>query len=336
MGLSHPVGTKPPNAWGFHDLHGNVWEWCSDWYAPYSGEAVTDPTGPSAGTDKVFRGGSWFDFHPAHRSANRHRHRPDQRYTAIGFRLVLEPASLRADRVVQLPDGAELAFLRVRAGSYERGSPAEEVGRAADEGPRHRVTLSRDFYLGQTEVTQAQWQAIMRGNPSVFQDGPDAAQRPVEWISWNDSQAFLAALNALGLGRFRLPTEAEWEYAARGGTSTRFPWGEDSSYRELAANGWGNPRSEGRTHRVATRRANPWGFFDLAGNVWEWCSDWKGPYAAGEQTDPVGPHAGTARVIRGGSWFNEPEALRSANRHGHPPDSRQTNLGLRLVLEPEE
>ena len=331
----HPVGAKPANPWGFHDLHGNVWEWCADWYGPYAEGPQTDPAGPARGEERVFRGGSWFDFPPALRSANRHRHGPADRYPAIGLRLALDPATVHADRVATLPGGVPLPFLRLPAGSFRRGSPDGEAGRARDEAPLHTVRLSRDLYLGQFEVTQQQWTAVMGTNPSLFADGPEAPQRPVERVDFAAVAAFLARLNALGLGRFRLPTEAEWEYAARAGTTTRFPWGDDSNHAGLRRHGWFNPFSEGRTHPVGTRAPNPWGFFDLAGNVWEWCADWRGDYAAGDVVDPAGPATGTQRVIRGGSWFNEPEALRPANRHAHPETSRLNNLGLRLVLETE-
>ena len=333
-GTTQPVGTKPANPWGFHDLHGNAWEWRADGYGPYRDGPQTDPAGPATGTDRVFRGGSWFDFFPAHRSANRHRHPPDRTSTAVGLRLVLDPESVRADKTVLLPGAVPLHFMRLDAGSYLRGSPESEVGRAKDEGPAHRVTLGRPFYLGKFEITQAQWSAVMGNNPSTFTDRPDAAVHPVDHVSWTDAREFFAKLNLMGFGRFRLPTESEWEYAARAGTTTRFPWGDDPGFRELPAHGWFNPRSEGRSHPVGLKRANAWGIYDLAGGVWEWCADWKGDYPAGPVTDPAGPAEGKLRVIRGGSWFNEPEALRSANRHGHEPASRQTNLGLRIVWEP--
>jgi hypothetical protein len=174
----------------------------------------------------------------------------------------------------------------------------------------------------------------MGENPSTFQDFPASASHPVEGVSWLDAQAFLAKLNAAGVGRFRLPTEAEWEYAARAGTTDRFPWGDDAEYRELPLHAWYYSRAEGRSHPVGRKRPNPWGLHDMFGGVWEWCADWFGAYDSAPVLDPQGPAGGTHRCIRGGSWFNEPEALRCANRHRHSPESRQTNLGLRLVWEP--
>ncbi|MFN9264124.1 MAG: formylglycine-generating enzyme family protein [Acidobacteriota bacterium] len=327
---THPVGQKPPNAWGLHDMHGNVWEWCTDWYGPYPASPQTDPTGPPHGKERVFRGGSWYDFPNALRSANRHRHSPDGRYPAIGLRLVRESDTENA-RTVTLPGGIALPLVRIPAGRFLRGSPPAEAGRANDESPLHEVTISRPFWLAAYEVTQQQWRTVMGSNPSTFAHGEDAPRRPVERVSWHDAQDFLARLNALGIGRFRLPTEAEWEYAARAGSPARFAFGEDPAFEALPKYAWFYSRAEGRSHPVGGKQPNPWGVYDLYGNVWEWCADWFGPYPAAPVTDPQGPASGRDRVIRGGSWFNEPEALRSANRHRHPPDSRQTNLGLRLI-----
>jgi len=326
---THLVGQKHPNAWGLYDMHGNVWEWCSDWYAPYTADNAIDPIGPLSGKEKVFRGGSWYDFPDALRSANRHRHTPDKGFTSIGFRLVMEP-TIGEEKLAILPGGITMRFIRLPAGDFAMGSQQSEAGRAPDEGPVHRVTISKPVYMGIHEVTQAQWSAVMGQNPSVFTEHEN---NPVEMVSWRDTQDFLSRLNALNLeGTFRLPTEAEWEYAARAGSTTRFGFGDDPEYGALLQHGWFYSRAEGRSHNVGLKKPNAWGLFDMHGNVWEWCSDWFAPYANDlAVTNPQGPALGTHRVIRGGSWFNEPEALRSANRHRHDPDSRQTNLGLRLI-----
>jgi formylglycine-generating enzyme required for sulfatase activity len=268
------------------------------------------------------------------RSANRHRHLPDGRYTAIGLRLVKELDSME-ERTLLLPGSIPLRVVRIPAGRFQMGSPTSEVGHATDEAPVREVSISRPFWLGAWEVTQEQWQSVMGSNPSTFQPATNASQLPVERVSWNDAQDFLNRLNALGLGRFRLPTEAEWEYAARAGSSERFSFGDDPGYRTLANHAWFYSRAEGRSHPVGAKRPNAWNLYDMYGNVWEWCSDWFAPYSAGPAVDPQGPPTGREKVIRGGSWFNEPEALRSANRHRHPPESRQTNLGLRIVWEEE-
>lgn len=240
------------------------------------------------------------------------------------------------ERTVSVADGVELRFVRIAPGTFVRGSPPTEPGRDRDEGPAHAVTITRAFHLGVHEVTQAQWTAVMGSNPAVFRRGPDSPRRPVESVSWEDCQRFIARLNARGVGRFRLPTEAEWEYAARAGSTTRFPWGDDPKEYITHAHAWANSRSYAITHPVGEKPPNAWGLHDLHGNVWEWCSDWYGPYAEGPQRDPTGPAAGRERVFRGGSWYDFPVSLRSANRHRHGPDGRYTAVGLRLVWEPED
>jgi len=240
------------------------------------------------------------------------------------------------ERRVDLGSGEAMRFVWIPPGSYVRGSPAGEAGRGADEGPRHEVTLTRGFFLGVHEVTQAHWETVMGRNPSAFRYGVDARRRPVDSVSWEDCARFIARLDGRGAGRFRLPTEAEWEYAARAGSATRFPWGDDLQESETHAHAWANSRSYAVTHPVGTKPANAWGLQDMHGNVWEWCSDWYGPYASGPQRDPSGPASGTERVFRGGSWYDFPVSLRSANRHRHRPHGRYTAVGLRLVWEPEE
>ena len=213
------------------------------------------------------------------------------------------------------------------------GSDSSEQNRQNDEGPVHEVTISNDFFIGQFEVTQLQWETIMGDNPSVFHRYDESEDHPVDRVSWVDIQQFIAKLNALNIGKFRLPTEAEWEYACRAGIQTRYSFGDDPKYRELNQYAWFNSRSEGRSWPVGIKMSNPWGIYDMHGSVWEWCQDWYGPYIEDPEIDPVGPAEGENKIIRGGSWFNEPEALRSANRHRQPPDSRQTNNGFRLILE---
>jgi formylglycine-generating enzyme required for sulfatase activity len=235
-----------------------------------------------------------------------------------------------------LPGGVALKLCYIPAGSFVMGSDSADVFYQGDEFPAHRVTLTRGFYLGQFEVTQAQWEAVMGENPSVFDRYPTSPRHPVDMISWDDCQVFLEKINALGLpGRFRLPTEAEWEYACRAGTETLFYWGDDLALGPMLKHAWFYSRAAGRSHPVGKKQPNAWQLYDMSGGVWEWCQDWRGPYEAGPQTDPTGPATGERRIYRGGSWFNEPEALRSANRHGHPPDTRGTNSGLRVVWEPD-
>ena len=322
MASPHPVGQKHPNPWGLYDMSGNVWEWCQDSYARYGQLPKTD-------TLKVFRGGSWYDFAKSQRSANRHKHGWNERFPAIGLRIVLE----KRVKSLPLPGYMSMRFVRIPAGSFVMGSDSNDVFYQKDEFPAHEVKISDDFWMGQFEVTQEQWQAVMGENPSVFHQGKEAKDRPVDMVSWEDCQAFIAKLNESGPGTFRLPTEAEWEYACRAGTQSLYPWGEDLSLKSIQSHAWFNSRAEGRSHPVGKKRPNPWGLYDMHGNVWEWCQDWRGPYQLRRQTDPQGPNSGERKVYRGGSWFNEPEALRPANRHGHPPDQPFTNAGLRLVWE---
>jgi formylglycine-generating enzyme required for sulfatase activity len=222
----------------------------------------------------------------------------------------------------KLSDGPNSSkFAEICPGTFMMGSPDSESGRYSDEGPQHQVTISKAFELQTTEVTQSQWQAVMGSNPSKFK-GPDL---PVEMVSWDDAQAFITKLNAMGDGyRYRLPTEAEWEYAARAGTTG--PYAGD-----LDAMAWYAPNSGGTTHPVGTKAPNAWGLFDMHGNVWEWVQDFAGKYSASAVTDPVGPSSGSGRVLRGGSWYHESQYCRSAFRIGGSPGFRGGILGLRLL-----
>lgn len=240
---------------------------------------------------------------------------------------------LSDEQVVLLSDSLPMHFRLIPAGTFRMGSPEEETGRDGDEGPVHEVRISRDFYLGIYEVTQAQWQAVMGENPAIFQHTADHLQHPVESVSWLDCQTFIGKLNALGVGRFRLPTEAEWEYACRAGTTSRFYWGDDPKESLVNDYGWVNSRSFAMTHPVGQKEPNAWGLYDMNGNVWEWCRDWYGPYPEEPQTDPTGPQEGKGRVFRGGSWYDFAVSQRSANRHRHGVDRGYTAIGLRLVWE---
>ena len=242
---------------------------------------------------------------------------------------------LSPERTILLPGEVPLHLKLIPAGEFIMGSAEDEKERHKDEGPLHQVTISQSFYLGVYELTQGQWMAVMGENPSVFKDQPNFEQYPVDMVSWEDCQVFLEKLNALDLGKFRLPTEAEWEYACRAKTDTRFYWGDDLRYDSVIVHSWYYSRSEGRSQPVGSKAGNYWGLFDMSGNVWEWCSDWKGPYADSAQVDPKGPPSGEERIFRSGSWFNKAATLRSANRNAHVPDQPYTNIGLRVVMEVE-
>ena len=238
-----------------------------------------------------------------------------------------EGAAQAGTMTAALPGWTEMALVWIPPGTFLMGSPESEEGRDRDEGPPHAVTISRGFWLGQNAVTQGQWEAVMGSNPSRFKE----ATRPVEQVSWNNVQAFIGKLNAAeGRAVYRLPTEAEWEYACRAGTTTRYSFGDDES--PLGEYAWWKENSEGCTHPVGEKKPNPWGLYDLHGNVWEWCQDRYGRYASGPQTDPTGPTKGSPRVGRGGSWRHEyPSRLRGANRSWFPPGYRYGLLGFRLA-----
>jgi formylglycine-generating enzyme required for sulfatase activity len=196
------------------------------------------------------------------------------------------------------------------------------------EQPSHEVTLTRPFYLGRYEVTQTQFQAHMWGsNPSYFQGRTDSPNRPVEQVYWTLIQLFLANTG------FRLPTEAEWEFACRAGTDTPFYNGstDDSSVSEIA---WLSANAGGETHPVGLKQPNALGFFDMLGNVWECVSDWIGAYSEDYQIDPTGPAIGSSRVVRGGSWANDSGAARCSARGGASPNGYYLNLGFRVARNP--
>ncbi len=209
------------------------------------------------------------------------------------------------------------------------GSPLEEAGHVANEGPQTKVTLTRDFFLGATVVTQAQWTALMGVNPSVFK-GDD---RPVERVSWNDAIDFCGKLTERerAAGRlpagfiYTLPTEAQWEYACRAGTT-------GPRAGDLDAMVWYTRNSGNTTHPVATKQPNAWGLYDMNGNVMQWCLDKTGPYPGGAVVDPVGSAFGTSHILRGGSWNGDPALCRSASRVSNAPAVRYNRVGFRVAL----
>lgn len=223
-------------------------------------------------------------------------------------------------------NGVEQRMRWIDPGKFWMGSPEDEVGRWDNEGPRYEVELTQGFWLAETPCTQALWEVVMGDNPSGFK----GAVRPVENVSWNDCQEFLAELTQKVPGLdATLPTEAQWEYACRAGT--RGPrWTDD-----LKSIAWFHENSGGKTHPVALKAANPWGLFDKLGNVWEWCADQSGRYDEGAVVDPSGPDHGTRRVLRGGSWRNPARYVRAAYRYAYDPGSRSYDLGFRLAVGPQ-
>ena len=209
-------------------------------------------------------------------------------------------------------DAKPLDMVLIPAGKFTMGASSNEKYSLDDEWPQHQVTITKPFYMGKYEVTQAQWQAVMGANPSHYK----GENLPVEAISWEDTQVFIQKLNLMGLGTFRLPTEAEWEYACRAGTTTAFYWGADPTYVNISNYAWFyTEQLTDQTHEVGLKKPNPWGLFDMSGNVWEWCQDWyTTPYPSEPQTDPLIPTSTIGPVFRGGSWFCSPWGCRSAKR----------------------
>jgi formylglycine-generating enzyme required for sulfatase activity len=425
LAKTSPVGSYAANAWGLFDMHGNVWEWCHDWYGPYTTTNAVDRHGPSEGPYRVLRGGSWSsDAHYA-RSACRLDRGPGDRSYVIGFRCAqvqgaaeptradggrrrrLHPTSGGAGARVliqphqtittPLPEGTALrvesdvdvleltritkpewasAMGRDRYGLWaeftveipairksKKGSkrvkssaspPVPEVdfvtqrmrwippGRflmgstesddqvIGSEKPVHDVTLNYGYWLFDTPVTQSLWHVIMPENPSHFK----GSKRPVESVSWDDCQQFLNAINKHFAAKqidleLVLPTEAEWEYACRAGTTTRYSFGDSISLHQ--ANYLDSSSAESETSEVKKFASNPWGLYDMHGNVWEWCQDCYGEYTNDAIRNPLGPSQGRYRVLRGGSWLSSAGYARSACRYIIGPGDRYFYFGFRCA-----
>lgn len=241
-----------------------------------------------------------------------------------------------------------MRFVLIPAGTFEMGAADSDHEAGDNEKPRHAVTISQGFYLGQFEVTQAQWVAVMGASPfsqdrsNPYYDLPGMAarlnhpQNPAP-VSWSDAQQFIQRLNQReGHTRYRLPTEAEWEYAARAGTTTAYSFGDDA--RQLGHYAWyGENFATGSTHAVGQKLPNPWGLYDIHGNVWEWVQDWYAERyaAAAAVTDPGGPTSGSSKVVRGGSWHETSGSWRTSFRKPYAPTYRGISIGFRLAMSPE-
>ncbi|GHU47810.1 hypothetical protein AGMMS50289_23540 [Betaproteobacteria bacterium] len=353
---THPVGQKKPNPWGLYDMHGNVYEWVNDWYneSYYSRSASTDPAGPSSGQLWVLRGGSWFSSAGSLRSANRLFSSPVYRSGSYGFRLARSldsgtntPQSGSATQTAAptvkaqssgsatsgiagktFTNSISTEFTLIPEGSFTMGADKNSEKAEDDETPQHRVSISQAFYLGKYEVTQGEWEAVMGSNPSKFK----GRSNPVEEVSWDDVQTFIQRLNAKeGTNKYRLPTEAEWEYAARAGTKSTYSFGDDAG--QLGAYAWYDGNSGDQTHPVGQKKPNPWGLYDMHGNVYEWVNDWynESYYSRSASTDPAGPSSGQYRVLRGGCRDDSAGFLRSAYRLTNSPDYRNDSVGFRLA-----
>ena len=233
-----------------------------------------------------------------------------------------------SDNTISIPvkDGISIDMARVEAGTFTMGATAEMKELYDDERPTHRVTLTNDYYIGKYEVTQALWQTVMGNNPSKFKGD----NLPVEQVKWKDCQKFLSKLNRITGKMFRLPTEAEWEYAARGGNKSRgYQYSGSNNLSDVA---WYDNNSGNKTHAVGTKQANELGIYDMSGNVYEWCQDWFGKYNSSSQVNPTGANSGSDRVFRGGSWISNAGNCRSSYRDYITLGGRDSYLGLRLVL----
>ncbi len=245
--------------------------------------------------------------------------------------------SVDTDKTFAVPEGVELEMVWIEPGTFMMGSPESEAGRWDDEGPQHEVTITRGFYLGKYTVTRAVWAALMSSRPWENQEYVlENPAHPAVFVSWEDAQAFVERLNVdEGAAPYRLPTEAEWEYACRAGTTTPWSFGEEEGdagdYAWYRGNAW--EAGERYAHPVGTKSPNPLGIHDMHGNVWEWVLDLHGDYPAEPQTDPQGPEKGTIRVLRGSGFSSLSRAVRSAFRYGYAPGRRFHCIGFRLLRE---
>ncbi|MBX7222623.1 MAG: formylglycine-generating enzyme family protein [Blastocatellia bacterium] len=231
----------------------------------------------------------------------------------------LKAACSKVEALLESTNRWGMKFVLIPAGSFQMGAASSDYN---DERPVHHVTISQPFYLGKYQVTQREWREVMGNNPSYFK-GDDL---PVEQVSWEDVQEFIKKLNGGGDGEYRLPSEAEWEYACRAGTMGDYAG-------QLGEMGWYAENSGNQMHPVGQKKPNGWGLYDMHGNVWEWCQDWwdAGYYAKSPPIDPTGPPGGSSRVIRGGGWYYRAVDCRSASRDWGTPAGRNHNLGFRLV-----
>ena len=321
-----PVAQKLPNELGIYDLSGGTREMCTDsWQTTYIyDEHVVNPVGPilSAG-NRTMRGGH---IHSQARPFTRYPFTPTWCRNELGFRIILPTETKR--RMIHV-NGSFFEMCFVEGGTFMMGSDAPSA--EADEQPIHEVSLS-DYYIGQTEVTQHLWQAVMGSgnNPSATKGN----NLPVTNISWDEAQTFVERLSELTGMRFRLPTEAEWEYAARGGERSKgYTYAGSDNIDEV---GWYAGNSGNKLHAVGGKLPNELGIFDMTGNAWEWCQDWYGAYQTEAQVNPTGPNFGSSRVLRSGSFTTTIERCTAKFRQARQANYPDTHIGLRIVLEPEK
>jgi formylglycine-generating enzyme required for sulfatase activity len=352
LGKTRDVGKYAPNQWGFHDMHGNVREWTND---PYQKDYSAQPISLQSVGGRVKRGGSFHDEASSLRCAKRTNFHRTHHHNHLGFRLALKKietglfASLHS-----VPSANDLEMIWVEPGTFMMGSPPTEKGREDDEN-QTQVTLTKGFYLGKYEVTQAQYETVMKGNIQQVSPSPSSSpnnpKQPVERVTWNNAQVFLSRLNAnenaagrLPQGwKYALPTEAEWEYACRAGTDSIFYWGNSASSKKANFNGTKSFELDGGAEGpnlekpcdVGIFKPNPWGFFDMHGNVSELTQDLylrSSDILKETGKDGFGRSYALYRTMRGGNWYTTWGQIRSANRQRANPESPDGRVGFRLAL----
>ncbi len=370
-----PVGSFPPNALRLYDMHGNVWQWCQDWCDKdyYQNSPKNDPVNEAAGKlkSRVLRGGSWHNSPSEARSAARFLAPPGLRNWNYGFRVVAaywpateEAKSARVDPkrseppVKEMTNSIGMKLVYIPPGKFVMGSPRSEQEQSkkdsrgrdwAAQEIQHEVAITKGFYMSVYSVTQEQYEKVTGKNPSWFSStgggkddvaGLDTRRFPVETVSWNDAAEFCRKLSQREGKTYRLPTEAEWEYACRAGTKTAFSFGDTISTDQANYNGnaiFGNGRKgiyRERPLPVGSFPANAFGLYDMHGNVNQWCQDWYdfNYYRKSARNDPLNETASEMRVLRSGSWGSYPGICRSANRSGSTPDYRNRTIGFRVVM----
>jgi formylglycine-generating enzyme required for sulfatase activity len=370
-----PVGSFPPNALCLYEMHGSVWQWCQDWYDRdyYQNSPGNDPVNETAGKlkSRVLRGGSWHNSPSEARSAARFLAPAILRNWNYGFRVVaafslagektksapVEPEkSEPSGKVMTNSIGMKLVY--IPPGKFVMGSPKSEqeqakkdsrVGDWAAQEIQHEVAITKGFYMGAYAVTQEEYEIVTGKNPSWFSAtgggkddvaGLNTRRFPVETVSWNDAAEFCRKLSQKEGKTYRLPIEAEWEYACRAGTKTAFSFGDTISTDQANYNGnavFGNGRKGVYRERplpVGSFPANAFGLYDMHGNVNQWCQDWYDYkyYRKSPRNDPVNETGSEMRVLRSGSWGSDPGICRSANRSGSTPDYRNRTIGFRVIM----
>lgn len=353
---SHKVKGKMPNELGLYDMSGNLKELCSDYYDAYDATPQLNPTGPATkGVERVVRGGSYKNSAMICSVSYRSSIIEEEDTFQLGIRLVLKddteeeepyaegfkPRTFnhQLDETLTFKVG-DVAFdmKLVEGATFDMGGYSD----GDDAMPVHKVTLD-SYYIGETEVTQALWETVMGTTVAQMEQKTKKSEQnglkgvgpnyPMYYLNWFDCQEFLTKLDSITGKQFRLPTEAEWEFAARGGRSRGYKYSGGNSLDEVA---WCKENSQGKAHPVKQLLGNAVGLYDMNGNVWEWCQDWYDSYDETPGYNPTGPADGDFRVVRGASWNSSPERHSVSARNNHKPDFRHVRFGFRIVMSIED